>query len=190
MRYKKLNAKLVDYYKGVENYLFGDISLIYSSKKFRISRISRGGGGNSNYGGYFLCLWTYVTNVDRIIIGHVQSGKYTRGKFLFLPANETVDLGSMQVLIGADFPGALEKIKANLENKKFINACAVLFKEEYNCLTIASEIHFSKFLPEKKHVLRYSPLPGRIRANPEDLKCYLESITDICSVLNVEALID
>lgn len=184
LRYKKLNANLVDYYKGTENYLLGEISLVYSTIKFRISRISRGGRG------YYLGLWTYVTSVERIIIGHAQSAKYTRGKFLFLPTTETVDLGSMQVVIGADDPGTIEKIKAHLADKKFINACSVLFNEKFNYLTVASEIHFSKFIPKKKYVLRYSPLSDRIYVNPEDLKYYLESITDICSVLNIETLID
>jgi hypothetical protein len=188
-RYKKLNANLVAYFKGHGNY-FGDVVFTYSSIKFRVSRISRGGGGDSNYGGAYLQLCTYVSNSERIIIGHAQSGKYAIGKFLFLPPSETVDLGLLRVLIGADQPTTLAKIKAHLADKKFINACSILFNQEFNSLIISSEMHISKFLPKKKYVLRYSPLPNRIYTNPEELKCYLEAIADICSLFNLQNSIE
>jgi hypothetical protein len=186
LRNKKINSKFVVYYKGIENYLLGDITFFYGNMRARISRIANGGGGYSNYNGYYVQFWTYVNSRDKLIIGHPKSGRYTRGKFLVLPPHKNIDLTSLQVLFGTDNPALMDKIQKNSDNKKFDDACAHLFSKEFNHLTISSEIHFDKFLPSKKYVLKYSPIPGSIFSNPENLKPYMDSIAEVCSILNVD----
>ncbi|GEM_PF-3227576 len=191
-RSKKRVTKLVEYFQGHCSKPIGDAIFNYRGYEFRIVRIARG-GGQTGVGGSYPVLTTYlsansestVNAASKVLVGHAESGQYTRGRFLILPPHFTEDIAGKKYLFGSSDERALELFKRQKMEPSLEPVVSCLFKEKFNHLSIGPELHVSGMGIRKKRVLSYVGLPEEIYTNPEMIVPYLNSLIDFCAFLNV-----
>ena len=183
-RNKIKSSKLIDFFSGTISWPLGTVEFCFEKIKYRVSRISKGRALNNS--GTFPFLWTYVESSPKIIVGNVNSRKYTDGQFLWLPPNEEIEVGGNKFLIGSSDIAKIELMRNFVSDSDISSDFSVLFNKDFEHLTIGSEIHFLGFLPRKKYVLKYTCLPEDIYADPQILIKYLQSIHSLVSKLGLQ----
>lgn len=184
LRQKQRSRLLVQYFNGKFHFLLANISFDYLGAKYCISRISSG-RGLDGVGGSYPVLWSYVEDYPLIIMGHKNSGKYTRGKFLYLPPTEIIKEKGLEILVGSREAQFIEKFKLAFADLNFQNDLRELFVKDFHHITISTDWHLSKLQLKKKNVLRFNGLPEEIYQNPELLESQLKSLSRICHKLNI-----
>lgn len=176
---EKDSAKLVAHFQGTSLWPLGTVELNFKSSKFWISRLARGGGVGVQTNGSYPVLWTYVDPCPKLIVGHLDSKRFTRGQFLILPPHEQLQIGSRTFLIGSDQTKTIEDLRSWSDSEPLAAAFSLLFSKPFHHVTISTEIHILGFKPQRKCVLRYTCLPEAIYEDPSQLETYFEALQTI-----------
>ncbi len=106
---------------------------------------------------YYLELWGLVASSEKVLIGHEESGKFSRGSFLLLPPHEVYQ----GFLIASKSEAKRTEIKKLIEtDTEFHETMKRLTYKEFCHMTVGPEIHVGgPFLLKRVTVLRYLALP-------------------------------
>lgn len=193
-RNRKRVNKLIQYFHGLCSKPMGDALFTYRGYEFRLARIARG-GGQTGVGGSYPVLSTYLDSnsgsmtksFSKVLVGHAESGRYTRGRFLILPPHSLEDIAGKKYLFGSDDDRTLDLFKRRKMEPVLGAVVASLFREKYHHLSIGPEVHVSGLGLRKKRVLSYIGLPEQIYDYPEALLPYLDSLIAFCAFLDISA---
>lgn len=190
-RNKKRAKMLLAYFRGRCSVPIGDVLFSYRSFEFRLARIASGGGQTGVGGSYPVLSMCLGANVDstlgavKIIFGHSECGRYTRGGFLILPPHSMEDLAGKKYLFGSSDEDVRTRFKNVAADGAVDGIVNILFNKDFHHLTVGPEIYVSGIGFKRQNLVSYIGLPEDIYDKPELLESYLNSLIGFCAVLNI-----
>lgn len=179
----KRASKIVQYYRGKISWPLGTISLNFSEMRFRISRVGRGGGYSG--GGSYPVMYSYVKSFPKFIIGSESCHKYALGPFLIMPSSKTIEISGRKCLVACSDISVIEKIEKLKDEPVVARLAAAFFIKDFHHLTISRQFHWRGLFFKRENVLRYTSLPEIVYENPDQLRPFLENLTEFCRMMDL-----
>lgn len=136
---------------------------------------------------FYFELWALIQPTEKLLVGHEESRKFTRGSFLILPESEIVQ----EFLIAGQSERRRSEVRALIENDpEFCAALKRLMHQKFCHMTLGKEIHVGgPFLLKRVTVLRYITVPVE-KATEETLRPWKRDLEFVARKMGItQALI-
>lgn len=102
-----------------------------------------------------------------------------------MPSSKTIEISEKKYLVGCNDSSVIEKIEKLEDHPVVAKLATAFFVKDFHHLTISNQFHWRGLFFKRENVLRYTSLPEIVYENPDQLRPFLEILTEFCRVMDL-----